>query len=147
MARPNRSELVRRFFPELGKTGSGGETEAAIELNTRACEAVLADLIGLFDDFHAKCGEGILCLKLADGDRESFYTALSIFREDLADAEKAGDTTMAAFLREVVDAINGIDVSEKVLFMLIDNSKCSLLPIPRTYPARGIKALQEAATI
>lgn len=147
MARPNRDELIRKFFPDLGKTGTGGETEAAIELNTRSCEVILADLIGRFDQFYEDYGRGALVLKLAGGDISSFYITLEGFCEDLLTAEANGDRDNRAFLREAISAVKAIDPTEKVLFLLIDNSRASLLPIPREYPARGIRALQEEATL
>ena len=147
MARPDRSELIRKFFPELGKTGTGGETQASIELNTRACEAVLADLIEVFDKFHDEYGAGALVVKLTGGAHLSFYITLAGFHEDLAQAETMGDVSQITFLEETIVAIKEIDTAEKVLFLLIDNSRASLLPVPRDYPARGIKALQEEATL
>lgn len=147
MARPERGELIRRFFPELGRTGTGGETEAAIEINTRACEVILADMIRIFDKHHQEHGDGALCLKLADGDRESFYVTLGVFCQDLIDAEKFADQGTASFLKEVIAAIKGIDASEKIIVLLLDNSRGSLLPIPREHPARQIEALQKAATL
>lgn len=147
MPRPSRVELMRRFFPELGKTGSRGETKAAIELNTRACEAVLADQIELFDRFHREHGPGALCLRLAGGDRASHYATLADFCQDLSAADAAGDTAMASALKGVVEAIKATDTSAKVLILLIDNSAFSLLPVPREYPARAIQALQEEFTV
>ena len=147
MPRPSRIELMRRFFPELGQTGSKGETTAAIELNTRACEAILADQIKLFDAFHAQQGPGALCLKLAGGDKHSHYVTLADFAADLMHAEGQGDTAMAAALRDVVNAIRACNFSERVLILLVDNSRLSLLPVPREYPARAVQALQEEFTV
>ena len=146
MARPSRIELMHRFFPELGQAGSKGETSAAIELNTRACEAILADQIGIFDEFHREQGPGALCLKLADGAKHAHYVTISDFSTDLMHAEGQGDTAMASALREVVNVIRDCDFSQRVLILLIDNSCFSLLPVPREYPASAIKALQEEFT-
>lgn len=147
MPRPSRIELMRRFFPELGQTGSRGETKAAIELNTRACEAVLADQIELFDTFYKERGPGALCLKLAGGDRASHYVTLDDFCQDLLTADAADDVGTANTLKEVIRAIKGNDFGEKILILLIDNSAASLLPVPREYPARSIQALQEEFTV
>lgn len=143
MSRPSRIELMRRFFPELGRTGTTGETEAAIELNTRACEAILADQIRLFDEFHATHGDGALVLKLADGDRNSFYATLDDFCVDLTTAERNCDFSSSSFLKEVIRVIKTTDIATHALVLLIDNSQVSVLPIPREYPARAIQALQE----
>lgn len=143
MPRPSRVELMRRFFPELGQTGSRGETKAAVELNTRACEAVLADQIELFDKFHRERGAGALCLKLAGGDRASHYVPLDDFCQDLLTADAAGDAAMAGTLKGIIRAIKTNDFTQQILILLIDNSSASLLPVPREYPARAIQALQE----
>lgn len=147
MARPSRIELMRRFFPELGTTGTSGETEAAIQLNTRACEAILADQIELFDRFYEQQGAGVLCLKLADGDRQSFYVTLEAFCEDLLIAESSADTGSASLLREVIRSIKTTDFKQQILVLLIDNSRASLLPLSREYPAKAIQAMQEEFTV
>lgn len=146
MARPSRIELMHRFFPELGETGSRAETKAAIELNTRACEAVLADQIELFDGFFREQGPGALCLKLADGDRASHYVTVDDFCADLLTADAIGDVGTANTLKDVISAIKQNDFDARILILLIDNSQASLLPIPREYPARAIQALQEEFT-
>lgn len=147
MARPSRDELVKRFFPELGSTGTGGETEAAIEINTRACEAVLADMIKLCDEFREERGDGVLVLKLADGDRQSHYVTLADFCEDLTLAERAGDARSSALLRDTIRSIKTNDYSARVLIALVDKSRISVLPIPREYPAKHIQELQEQLTV
>ena len=147
MARPSRVELMRRFFPELGDTGSAGDTQAAIGLNTRACEAILADQIRLFDQMRERFGDGALCLKLAGGDRESFYTPLEAFCEDLLTAEGAGDFGMSAMLADIVRVIKTTNFEQQVLVLLIDNSRATLLPLGREYPARSIQAMQEEFTV
>lgn len=144
MARPSRVELMRRFFHELGRTGSGGETEAAIEINTRACEAILSDQIQLFDQFHREQGDGALVIRLTGGERSACYVPLEGFCEDLLAAEQAQDFKTSGFLRDVIRTIKTIDVKDKALILLIDKSQASLLPIPREYPARAIQELQEA---
>lgn len=138
---------MRRFFPELGQTGSSGETEAAIQLNTRACEAILADQIELFDRFYGEQGAGTLCIKLADGDRESFYVPLEAFCEDLLTAESTADIGTSALLRDVIRSIKTADFQKHILVLLIDNSRASLLPVSREYPAKAIQAMQEEFTI
>lgn len=147
MARPSRVELMRRFFPELGQAGSKTETKAAIELNTRACEAVLADQIELFDGFFQQRGPGALCLKLADGDRASHYVTVDDFCADLLTADAIGDVGTVNTLKDVISAIKANNFDERILVLLIDNSQASLLPIPREYPARAIQALQEEFTV
>ena len=147
MARPSRVELMRRFFPELGETGSAGDTEAVIGVNTRACEAILADQIRLFDKMRGSFGDGALCLKLAGGDRESFYTPLEAFCEDLLTAEGAGDSAMATMLADIIRVIKTTNFQQQVLVLLIDNSRATLLPLGREYPASSIQAMQEEFTI
>ena len=138
---------MRRFFPELGETGSAGDTEAVIGVNTRACEAILADQIRLFDQMRGSFGDGALCLKLAGGDRESFYTPLEAFCEDLLTAEGAGDSAMATMLADIIRVIKTTNFQQQVLVLLIDNSRATLLPLGREYRASSIQAMQEEFTI
>ena len=145
MARPSRFELLRKFFPELGETGTGGETEAAIAINTRACEVILADLIKRFDEAFQEQGPGALCLNLAA--QNSSYTTLDDFCGDLLVAEAAGHFEIGGMLRDVISTVQLNNYDERVLVLLIDRSKASLLPIPRVEPARGIQNAQEAATL
>lgn len=147
MARPSRVDLMRRLFPELGSTGTGGETEAAIAINTRACEAILADQIQLFDSFLERHGPGALVLKLAGGGRDAYYTPLESFCEDLLAAEAAGDIHNSRFLRDVISRIRVTDTEHNALFLLIDRSQANLLVVPREYPARVIQELQESHTL
>lgn len=144
MARPSRVELMRRFFHELGQTGTGGETEAAIEINTRACEAILADQINLFDQFRSEQGDGALVIRLAGKERTAYYVPLEGFCEDLLIAERSQDFQNSGFLKEIIRAIKAADPQREALVLLIDNSQASLMPIPRDHPARAIKELQEA---
>jgi hypothetical protein len=138
---------MRRLFPELGSTGTGGETEAAIAINTRACEAILADQIQLFDSFMERQGLGALVIRLAGKERDSYYVPLEGFCEDLLAAETAGDIQNSGFLRDVISRIKMTDTNNYALILLIDNSQASLLPVPREYPARGVQELQEAHTL
>jgi hypothetical protein len=144
MARPSRVEMMRRFFHELGQIAPGGETEAAVQINTRACEAILADQIQLFDKFHADQGDGVLVIRLAGGERTAYYVPLEGFCEDLLVAEQSQDFRGSSFLKDVIRTIKTTNTTQSALVLLIDNSQASLLPIPRDYPARAIQELQEA---
>jgi len=146
MARPSRSELLRKFFPELGETGTGGETEAAIAINTRACEAVLADMIGLFDKSFQEKGAGVLSLNLVLQDRGGSYVTLDELCGDLLAAESMGQSGVSTMLKDVIAQVRLNNYEERVL-LLIDRSKASLLPVPRDHPARSIQEAQEAATL
>jgi hypothetical protein len=147
MARPSRLELLRKFFPELGDTGTGGETEAAIAINTRACEAVLADMIGLFDRSFKEKGAGVLSLNLALQDRGGCYVTLEELCEDLLVADAMGQNDVSSMLKDTISVVRLNNYEERVLLLLIDRSKASLLPIPRDQPARSIQEAQEAATL
>jgi hypothetical protein len=135
------------FFRELGQTLTKGDTEAAIEINTRACEAILADQIKLFDQFHESHGPGVLVLKLADGDRNSHYTPLADWCADLSAAESAGDVAQSDFLKEVIRSIQTNNYDQRVLILLVDKSSVRLLPVPRDYPAKAIQDLQKQFTV
>lgn len=136
-----------RFFPELGETLTKADTQAAIEINTRASEAILADQIRLFDEFYATQGPGVLVLKLAGGDRHSHYVPLDDWCADLSAAEQGGDQQQSSFLKETIRSIQTNNYGQRILVLLVDNSSARLLPIPREYPARAVQALQEEFTI
>lgn len=143
--RPSRDELVLKFFPEI-KENKGADTEGAIALNVRACEAVLSDLIDLYDEGLELHGHGILVLRLHEGAKHSGFLTLDEMRADLKDAQKHGNIGAATFFQEVIDAIEGHNHSAAALVALVDNSRSQVIPIDREYPARAIQAmLKEAA--
>lgn len=144
MARPTKLELLQRFFPEvMDKSGSKGDKEAAMKVNTLACEAVLADLMNLYDKGVAKLGLGVLCLRLQKGAQESSYISLEDFRADRDMAGQNGSTDLEAFLSDVIDQIERTSPEKAALVMLLDNSSAQLFPISKEYPARSIQALME----
>lgn len=150
MSRPSRLELLRKFFPELGETGTGGETEAAIAINTRACEAILADLVQVFDRGFKRHGAGVLHLNLQlqgfprDG---ASYVPLDDLCADLITAERSQDFAISGMLRDVISTVRLNNYEERVLILLTDRSRSSLLPVPRDHPATCIQKAQEAATL
>ena len=141
--RPDRSELLLKFFPEIIQQSKDGDTEAAIALNVRACEAVLADLIDLYDKGLDTFGPGLLAIRLRKGAPDSTYLTSGELEGDLSAAESSGDTQTAGFLRSVVDAIDSHNVNKAALVMLLDNSRGQVLPIARHYPASSIGAMLE----
>jgi hypothetical protein len=144
MARPTKLELLQRFFPEvMDKAGSKGDKEAAMKVNTLACEAVLADLLNLYDKGVAKLGLGVLCLRLQKGAQESSYISLEDFRADRDMAGQNSSTDLEAFLTDVIDEIERTSPEKAALVMLLDNSSAQLFPISKEYPARSIQALME----
>jgi len=149
MSRPSRLELLRKFFPELGRTAIGGETEAAIAINTRACEVILADLIKRFDEAFAIHGPGVLHLNLAlqESGGRSTFVVLDDLCADLIEAERYHDYAISGMLRDVISTVGSTNYGEHVLVLLTDRSSSSLLPIPRDNPARGVQNAQEEATL
>lgn len=148
MPRPTRLELLRKFFPELGQTGTGGETEAAIAINTRACEVILADLIKTFDKEFLVRGPGVLCVNLAQGTlARGLFVTLDELCGDLTAAEECGHFEVSGMLRDVISTVRLNNYDERVLILKTDKSTTSLLPIPRDRPASGIQRAQEAATL
>lgn len=144
MARPTKLELLQRFFPEvMDKTGSKGDKEAAMRVNTLACEAVLADLLNLYDKGLKHRGLGVLCLRLHKEAQESSYISLGDFRADRDMAAKSGSTDLESFLADVIDEIERTNPEKAALIMLLDNSSVQLFPLSREYPARSIQALME----
>lgn len=145
--RPTRAQMVRLFFRELADTITPGDTEAQIALNTRACEIILADHIKHFDRFYRTDGPGVMCINLAQKDSTAYYLTQADCHIDLETAQSSGHTAIAEMLSSVIDAINGANFSQVALVMLIDNSRNSLLAIPREHPARAIQQLQEELTV
>lgn len=144
MARPTKLELLRRFFPEvINSTGTKGDKEASLRINTAACEAVLADLITLYDKGLADRGPGALCVRLQQQAQESSYIALGDFKADLGMASRNQSTELESFLSDVISQIESINPNKAALILLLDNSSAQLFPIGREFPARSIQALME----
>jgi hypothetical protein len=143
MPRPNKIELLSRFFPEIREKATKADKEQAIAYNTLACEVVLADLLRLFDNGFRKYGNGALCVRLHKGASESSYLALSDLKEDQQRAQDDGDTGLESFFTSVIDQIDRINPEKAGLVMLVDNSSVQLFPINREYPARSVQALLE----
>jgi hypothetical protein len=143
MPRPNKIELLSRFFPEIREKATKADKEQAIAYNTLACEVVLADLLRLFDNGFRKYGNGALCVRLHKGASESSYLALSDLKEDQQRAQDDGDTGLESFFTSVIDQIDRINPEKAGLVMLVDNSSVQLFPIDREYPARSVQALLE----
>lgn len=144
MARPTKLELLQRFFPEvLDSTGSKGDKEAALKVNTLACEAVLADLLNLYDKGLARLGPGALCLRLQRDAQESSYISREDFEADRAMAHDAGLAELETFLADVITQVDQTNPEKAALILLLDNSNAQLFPLDRSYPARSIQAMME----
>lgn len=141
MSRPTQHELLLRFFPEVKGQG-GGATEAAVQLNVRACEAVLAELLKSYDRGLAHHGDGALVVRLGgDGNRAATFMSADDLGKDLALAERLGDMEAQSFIRSTLTAITGHNPATGGLMVLLDNSRCQVLPLIRAYPARAIEQL------
>ena len=145
MSRPSRYELVAKMFPELKKSlGSKGDKEAAIGINTRACEAILGDMIGNFDKGYAAHGPGVLNIRLSnDSSKTSEYITLQEIETDAQLARKWGDDNIASSMDDVAKKVDGFNVNKAALLLLVDNSGFRLLPLDRDNPAGTITALME----
>ncbi|MEB3320470.1 MAG: hypothetical protein VKI63_05980 [Cyanobium sp.] len=144
--RPTRQGLLLRFFPEIKEGGTSGDTEGSIALNVRACEAILTDLIGLYDDGHQESGPGILVLRLHKEGKHSGYLQLLDIEADLSLARTAGDKDLERFLNEALDAIRRHNPNQAALVALVDNTRAQVIPIARDYPAGSIQAMFEEVT-
>lgn len=144
MARPTKLDLLRRFFPEvMDKPGSKGDKEAAMRINTAACEAILADLITLYDKGLKRHGLGTLCVRLHQDAQESSFISVEDFRADRDLAIRNQSHDLEDFLIDVIDEIERTNPEKAVLVLLLDNSSAQLFPINRDFPARSIQALME----
>ena len=145
MNRPSRYELLTKMFPELRTTeGSKGDKEAAIGINTRACEAILGDMIGNYDKGFAAFGPGVLNVRLSkDTSKTSEYITLS---EIIADADLAtqhGDTDIASAMTDVAKTVESFNPNKAGLVLLVDNSGFRLLPVDRDNPASTLVSMME----
>ena len=145
MNKASRYELISRMFPELKKSlGSKGDREAAIGINTRACEAILGDMIGNFDKGFAAYGPGVLNIRLSnDTSKTSEYVTLQEIEADAQLARKYGDDDIAASMEDVAKTIDGFNTNKAALLLLVDNSGFRLLPVDRDNPAGVLKAIME----
>lgn len=142
MVRPNKYQLLSKFFPDLG-IGRKGENEAAVKLNTLACEAILADMIRLYDKGFMQFGLGCLCLRLHKKATDSEYLPLSDLQEDLDMAIAFNDASMQEMLTEVIEKIETLNPDRCAVVLLADNTTVQLFPIDREYPAKTIQAMLE----
>ena len=145
MIRPSRYELVQKAFPELKRSiGSKGDKEAAIGLNTRAAEAVLQDMIGLFDAGFSQLGPGVLAVRLSkDEQKTSDFLAVSDIRADAENALNWGDIEISEAMGDVASVVEAANVEKVALILLMDNSGFRLLPVERDNPARVLTAVME----
>lgn len=142
MERPSKYQMLTKFFPDLGK-GRGSENEAAVKLNTMACEAVLADLINLYDKGFVKQGLGCLCLRLHKEADSSDYLSLQDLQDDLDIATIFNDESMKQVFAEVIDKVESLNPDQCALVLLCDNTTLQLFPIDRNYPAKTIQSMLE----
>tara|TARA_B100000902_G_C27035671_1_gene776727 strand:+ start:40 stop:495 length:456 start_codon:yes stop_codon:yes gene_type:complete len=147
MARPQPTELLVKFFPELiDKSVPTKNKEASKELNVRVCEAIISDLIGKFDSLFSYMGEGALIVKLATRQgKETIQTQNYINRfsleRDLAEAKKAGDATVEEFLKDVLAKVKKCKFDDEICILLLDNSGGSAAILPRDNPAKRIQTM------
>ena len=144
--RPSREELVARAFPELRQSGAGlGDKEAAIGINTRAAEAILGDLIGLYDAGYSAKGPGVLAVRLnkeAVSQNSDYLTADDI-KQDYELASRLGDEGIASKMSEITSLLDSHNAAKAALLMLID-SGMRVFQIPRDNPASALTAMMEA---
>jgi len=140
--KPTRLELATRFFPEISKTTNATDAKDAIEMNTRACEVILLDLLKRHDAEFDNLGPGCLILNLRM-DAAGYFT-LEALADDFQTAIKHGDTAIKDFLEGVVREVEANTNREKVLIMLIDKSSQRLLTLSRDMPASEIQEMQYA---
>lgn len=143
--RPSRPELLEKFFPELKKaSGSIGDKEAAIGINTRATEAILQDFIGNYDKGFNQLGPGALAIRLAKdaASNDAEYLTLQDLEEDARLAAKNGDVDLQSSLEAVVSYIIAFNPNKAALLMLVD-SGLRMFPIDRDSPASSITSMME----
>lgn len=142
MSRPDKYQLLAKFFPDLG-IGRHAENEAAIKLNTLAAEAILADMINLYDKGFANYGLGCLCIRLHKDAKDSEFLPLRDLQADLDLAHTFNDYPLQTMLTEVIEQVETLNPDQCAIVMLCDNSTVQLFPIDREYPAKTIQAMLE----
>lgn len=143
--RPSRPQLLEKFFPELKKaSGTLGDKEAAIGINTRATEAILQDFIGNYDRGYNQLGPGVLAIRLAKdaASNNAEYLALYDLEEDARTAAKHGDTEIQEALESAVSYVISFNPNKAALLMLVD-SGLRLFPVDRDNPASSITSMME----
>ena len=138
----SRAHLLRKFFPEFG-SGTEADREAATRINVMACEAILSDLIKLYDDGYTEFGPGVLTLRLAKGQRESGYYSHEDAKADRHDAQTEGARSVVEFMDTVIEAVDGLNPKKDVLLMLCDNTSIRLFALNRDYPADAVQQMLE----
>jgi len=138
----SRAHLLRKFFPEFG-SGTKADREAAAKINVMACEAILSDLIKLYDEGYAESGPGVLTLRLAKDQRESGYYSQEDAKADRHDAQKEGAQLVVEFMDTVIEAISSLSPKKDVLLMLCDNASIRLFALSRDYPAEAVQQMLE----
>lgn len=143
MSKLTKIELLQRFFPEIAERSSAGSKEASIRINTLSCEAILADMLRLYDAGLKNHGPGVLCIRLHGGDKESAYLPVSDLEWDRAMAARDFNTGLETFLREAISTVEDTNPDKAGLLLLVDNTNAQVFQIPREYPAQSIQALLE----
>jgi hypothetical protein len=139
----DRFELAQRFFPELSDPGKKADAVASIELNTRACEVVLLDLIKRHDELFDELGAGVLVINLNNPDESQVgYVTLEGWEQDLQLAKDLQDTSCEGFFEKVVRLVKANEDRSGVLLLLIDSKSQRLLTLPRDLPAEEIRDIQ-----
>lgn len=142
MARPNKYQLLANFFPDIS-SGRSSENEAAAKLSTLACEAVLVDMIRLYDKGFVDLGLGCLCVRLHKGAKDSEYLPLQDLQQDLDLAITFNDANLQSMLKEAIEKIEELNPDKCALVMLCDNTSVQLFPIDREFPAKSIQSMLE----
>lgn len=138
-----REDLAAHFFPDVPAAKTPGDRELTIELNTRACEVILLDLIKEHDQLFEAHGPGALVINLHHGpDSPAGWVTLEGWQQDRHEAAKAGDQGVHDFLAAVEKKVEGNTERQEVLIVLIDRSSQRLLAVPRDMPAERIRELQ-----
>ncbi len=141
MKRPSRLELLNKFFPTTKEVSTSADKEAANKFNARACEAILCDMVNMFDKGHHEYGPGVLCLRIHKGSKDSEYLSLEDLSYDLEVAQSHGDTEIANSINDVLSAVKDINAEKCALLMLVDNSRMQVLPVDRKKPGKSIESM------
>lgn len=125
-----RRELAKQLF------GITDGSEAQTKMASRISEAILSDLIGHAQRAWAEDGPGVLVIRRTTDDAQ--WSPIQQIKENLAIAERSGDSEMAAAFRSILERAVAADIETEALIAIADHKGLRLLVLPTTNPAAAI---------
>jgi hypothetical protein len=125
-----RRELAKQLF------GLTDGSEAQTKMAARISDAILSDLIQHAQRAWVEQGPGALVIRRTLDDAQ--WSTVQQIQENLALAERAGDTPIESALRSLLERIGSLDTAAEVLIAIADHHSLRLLILPVSNPAAAI---------